>query len=414
MNQLVASQTAVAVNSNDKWYTLTDSSERLGVPLNTLRHWIEQGRIEPPEKRGPRGAFLYSEQRLERIAARVHHAGRKARLQDRDRYTLGGAAERMGIGMDTLLMWRRLGLIPEPDQITRGGTLCTYSAEVVDRLVSQVPEIRNRQEIAGRRKQAESLKKTLRPADGRYSLSRIAELANIAITTLWHYRKLGLIPQPDQRGPGSTGTYSEQAKSDILAKIPQIVVENRAKTWLTSEQSKARWQDPEYREKVRMGNADPRVRGQRSESARALWRNPDYRKKTRISERLRQRWNKHKQIEDAWKLSTEPKRRGRTKGKVAKHTPVRINRIAYCKLAGMSDYQIAKSWNRLFTDDWAAPTTIHSSIAEHGDAIDDRETYLSRLSASEREAASGLSQSQRKVIADMASKRKSANRKVGA
>jgi len=106
--------------------------------------------------------------------------------------------------------------------------------------------------------------------------------------------------------------------------------------------------------------------------------------------------------------AAKPKKRGKPKGKLAKDTPMRINLIAYCIVAGMLEYQIAKYWDRL-TGDYAATTTIYSFITEHRDAIEGRETYLSGLSDSEREATCGLSDSQRKAVANMVSKRKAAS-----
>jgi DNA-binding transcriptional MerR regulator len=110
-------------------------------------------------------------------------------------------------------------------------------------------------------------------------------------TTLWHYRKAGLIPEPDQAGPARTRSYSEQVKDDILTNLPKIAAERQAKMGFTSEKAKALWQDAEYRENVRRGNADPAVRKKRSESARNSL-SPEQRKAA--GERSKKRWEKLK------------------------------------------------------------------------------------------------------------------------
>jgi DNA-binding transcriptional MerR regulator len=331
MTQLAAGPSGDLVNSRSHvgaCYTLTKSAQRLRVPLNTLRHWVHQGRIEPPAKRGPHGAFLYNEQQLERIAAKVHKGGKRVRLQDPNRCTLSETADLMGIGMDTLLTWRLLGFIPQPET-NHGGRLCTYSAELVEKFVAQVPDIRERQENARRKKQAQALRDAIRPC-GRYSLSQIAELANIATTTLWRYRKLGLIPEPDQAGPGTTRSYSEQMKADILVQIPQIFAENQARAILAM---KAVLQNPELRktwlEKVRIGNADPDVRRQRSESARNAMSEEQRRA---AGERSRRRWAR----------TMETLRKA---AKVVAGRPAIMKEI--CAKAEKEKEATAKSWSQL-------------------------------------------------------------------
>jgi DNA-binding transcriptional MerR regulator len=201
---------------------------------------------------------------------------------------------------------------------------------LVEQFVAQVPEIRERQENARRQKQGQALKDAVRPPSGRYSLTDIAGLANITTTTLWRYRKLGLISEPDQAGPGNTRSYSEQQKSDILAKLPKILEENQAKAILAM---KAVWQNPELRkmclEKVKIGNADPDVRRKRSESARNAMSEEQRRA---AGERSRRRWAR----------TMETLRKA---AKVVAGRPAIMKEI--CAKAEKEKEATAKSWSQL-------------------------------------------------------------------
>jgi len=110
-------------------------------------------------------------------------------------------------------------------------------------------------------------------------------------------------------------------------------------------------------------------------------------------------------LKDLWRKAATPKKRGRPKGKKEQGRDARINVIAYCLVTGMSNYQIATYWQSV-TGQRAAKTTIDSFVADHAIEIEERKSLLSGLRDPERDATSGLPESQRKVVKEMAGARR--------